>query len=81
MSFRPDFARTDERRACTSWEYDTSFWRKTIIMDFDLVCDVRLLFPLTPLALIIPEIRPQEAAAASDLSWFDVWSLPQWVNQ
>ena len=25
---------------CTSWEYDTSFWRRTIIMDFDLVCSV-----------------------------------------
>eukprot|EP00090_Calanus_glacialis_P000129 TRINITY_DN10082_c0_g1_i1.p1 TRINITY_DN10082_c0_g1~~TRINITY_DN10082_c0_g1_i1.p1 ORF type:complete len:591 (-),score=101.96 TRINITY_DN10082_c0_g1_i1:22-1794(-) len=24
---------------CTSWEYDTSFWKKTIIMDFDLVCE------------------------------------------
>jgi len=24
---------------CTSWEYDTTFWKKTIIMDFDLVCD------------------------------------------
>jgi len=23
---------------CTSWEYDTSFWKRTIIMDFDLVC-------------------------------------------
>ena len=27
---------------CTSWEYDTSFWKKTIIMDFDLVCEVRI---------------------------------------
>ena len=26
--------------ACTAWEYDTSFWKMTIIMDFDLVCDV-----------------------------------------
>ena len=26
--------------ACTTWEYDTSFWKMTIIMDFDLVCDV-----------------------------------------
>ena len=37
-----------ERRACTSWEYDTSFWRKTIIMDFDLVCDVRPGTVITP---------------------------------
>lgn len=25
--------------ACTAWEHDTSFWKMTIIMDFDLVCD------------------------------------------
>jgi len=24
---------------CTKWEFDTSFWQRTIIMDFDLVCD------------------------------------------
>eukprot|EP00092_Neocalanus_flemingeri_P007851 GFUD01008476.1.p1 GENE.GFUD01008476.1~~GFUD01008476.1.p1 ORF type:complete len:593 (+),score=112.20 GFUD01008476.1:105-1883(+) len=24
---------------CAAWEYDTSFWKKTIVMDFDLVCD------------------------------------------
>jgi len=24
---------------CTDWEHDTSFWEKTIIMEFDLVCD------------------------------------------
>ena len=30
----------EEYRPCTAWEYDTSFWQKTIIMDFDLVCDV-----------------------------------------
>ena len=28
--------------ACTAWEHDTSFWKMTIIMDFDLVCDVSL---------------------------------------
>ena len=39
---------TDDWRACTSWEYDTSFWRKTIIMDFDLVCDVRPGTVITP---------------------------------
>ena len=31
---------SDDWRACTSWEYDTTFWQRTIIMDFDLVCDV-----------------------------------------
>ena len=25
---------------CSAWEYDKSFWQKTVIMDFDLVCDV-----------------------------------------
>ena len=25
---------------CTAWEHDTSFWRATIIMEFDLVCQV-----------------------------------------
>jgi len=24
---------------CSAWEYDKSFWQKTVIMDFDLVCD------------------------------------------
>ena len=28
--------------ACTAWEHDTTFWKMTIIMDFDLVCDVSL---------------------------------------
>jgi len=28
----------NNRIPCTSWEFDTSFWRRTIIMDFDLVC-------------------------------------------
>ena len=27
---------------CSAWEYDKSFWKKTVIMDFDLVCDVSL---------------------------------------
>ena len=30
----------EEYVACRAWEYDTSFWQRTIIMDFDLVCDV-----------------------------------------
>ena len=30
--------------ACTAWEHDTSFWKMTIIMDFDLVCDVSFIF-------------------------------------
>jgi len=32
-------ASSEEFTTCTVWEYDTSFWEKTIIMDFDLVCD------------------------------------------
>ena len=35
-----DLASEEEWVACTAWEYDTSFWQRTIIMDFDLVCDV-----------------------------------------
>jgi len=30
----------EEFLPCTKWEFDTSFWQRTIIMDFDLVCDV-----------------------------------------
>ena len=38
--------RKEEIIPCTSWEFDTTFWKRTIIMDFDLVCDVsRNLFP------------------------------------
>jgi len=29
----------EEYISCSSWEYDTTFWEKTIIMDFDLVCE------------------------------------------
>ena len=76
---------SEEWRACTSWEYDTSFWQKTIIMDFDLVCDVRsdeiITANVTPTDIMISEIWPEEAAAASDLSRFDVWSLPQRADQ
>ena len=32
----------EEWLPCTAWEYDTSFWQRTIIMDFDLVCDVSI---------------------------------------
>ena len=32
----------DEFISCSSWEYDTTFWEKTIIMDFDLVCEVNI---------------------------------------
>ena len=32
----------EEYLPCTAWEYDTSFWQRTIIMDFDLVCDVSI---------------------------------------
>ena len=35
-----DLASEEEWIACTAWEFDTSFWQRTIIMDFDLVCDV-----------------------------------------
>ena len=42
-----DFSRLEtegdaEYVVCTAWEHDTSFWKMTIIMDFDLVCDVSL---------------------------------------
>ena len=46
----PPMLSSDDWRACTSWEYDTTFWQRTIIMDFDLVCDVspgNLIPPLT----------------------------------
>ena len=71
---------SEEWRACTSWEYDTSFWQKTIIMDFDLVCDVR---PERHYSnnLSTSEVRPQEVTAAGDLPGLDVWSVPQWVDQ
>ena len=73
-------ASSEEFTACSAWEYDTSFWQKTIIMDFDLVCDVR---PERHYSnnLSTSEVRPQEVTAAGDLPRPDVWSVPQWVDQ
>ena len=47
MSPEDDFSSLEtegeaEYVACTAWEHDTTFWKMTIIMDFDLVCDVSL---------------------------------------
>jgi hypothetical protein len=36
-----------EFRSCNSWEYDKSFWRRTIIQEWDLVCDRKPLRKLT----------------------------------
>ena len=34
-------------RVCHSWEYDTSFWKRTIIQEWDLVIDLYFNFFLT----------------------------------
>ena len=44
---------------CTKWEFDTSFWQRTIIMDFDLVCDVGVVGVMYMILLIVSiEISP-----------------------
>jgi len=35
----PDSGPESDYEPCTEFEYDTSFWEKTIIMDFNLVCE------------------------------------------
>lgn len=29
----------DQSKPCTEWDYDLSFWRSTLIDEYDLVCD------------------------------------------
>ena len=74
-------ASEEEWIACTAWEYDTSFWRRTIIMDFDLVCDVSVQLTGEKYHDSPSEIRTEEAAAATHLPRLDVRSLPERVDQ
>ena len=37
----------DENEKCQEWVYDLSFYPRTIVSDFDLVCDKRYLISLS----------------------------------
>ena len=38
---------SESTRKCESWDYDQSFWRRTIIQEWDLVCERNELRKLT----------------------------------